>query len=197
MKILTTFAILFAILALLSFSLSLSFSFSLSSIKKLGLAHFKNHNKVLGKILGYLILLSILIDFLYLAYNFYYNWSEIIAYPQFIPKGESNNLPMDPVRRYPAGVPQGMCVVAGGLATYTVLFRMGNVSPRLRVLASLSAMGVSSAHIIYNSELEHSVGFNRLAWGYTKWLKTGSWPSIDEVATNSSGIRKVCHLSSK
>src|SRR5258708_5972133 len=176
MKILTTFAILFAIFALLS----------LSSIKKLELFHFKSHNKVLGTILGYLILFSIFIDFLYLSYNFYFNWSEIIASPEYIPNGENNNLPVDYVRWFPAGVPQGMGVVTGGLATYTALSRMGNVSPRMRVLASLGAMAVSSIHIAYHASLENSVGFIRLAWGYIRWLNTGIWPSIDEVAKSKS-----------
>jgi hypothetical protein len=187
MKFLTTFTVIFAIFALLSFSLSLSLSFSLSSIKNLGVSHFKFHIQKIGHILGYLILLSIFIDFLYLAYNFYNNWSDLIANPHFIPNGESNNnLPMDPLRWYPGGVPQGMGVVGGGLATYTVLSRMGNVSPRIRVLASLGAMGVSTAHIVYNSALEHSVGFNRLAWGYRRWQQDGTWPSIDEVAKNKT-----------
>lgn len=93
---------------------------------------------------------------------------------------------MDPVRWYPSGVPQGIGVVGGGLATYATLSRLGNVSPRMRVLASLGAMGVSSAHIVYNSALENSVGFNRLAWGFTKWTKTGTWPSLDEVAKSKS-----------
>lgn len=186
MKFFTTFTLLFAIFALLSFSLSLSLSFSFSSIKKLGLSQFKKHIKVLGTILGYLILLSIFIDFLYLAYNFYYKFSELIANPQFIPKGESNNLPMDPVRLYPAGVLQSMGVIAGGLATYAALSRMGKVPPRIRVLASLGAMGVSSAHIVYNTALEHSVEFKRFVWVYTRWSKDGVWPSLDEVAKTKS-----------
>lgn len=124
----------------------------------------KFYTIVLVQILSYLILLSIFINFLFLVYNFYSNWSDIIANPQlFIPNGESNNLPMDPVRWYPAGVPQGMAVVGGGLATYTALSRLSNVSPRIRVLASLGAMGVSSVHIAYHAALENSVGFNRFA----------------------------------
>jgi len=132
------------------------------------IVHCKFHIKGLLKFLAFLILLSIVIDFVFLAYNFYFNWREVIGYNQFIPNGEGNNLPMDPVRWYPSGVPQGIGVVGGGLATYATLSRLGNVSPRMRVLASLGAMGVSSAHIVYNSALENSVGFNRLAWGFTK-----------------------------
>jgi hypothetical protein len=128
LKILNTFSI-FVILALLSFSL---FSF-----KKMGIVQFKLHIKALGKILGYLILLSNFIDFLFLAYSFYNNWSEIISYPHCIPNGEGNNLPMDPVRWYPSGVPQGIGVVGGGLDTYAALSRMGKVPLRIRVFASL------------------------------------------------------------
>jgi hypothetical protein len=47
-------------------------------------------------------------------------------------------------------------------------------------------MGVSSAHLVYNSTVENPVGFNRLAWGFSTRAKTGTWPSIDEVAKSKT-----------
>ena len=58
-------------------------------------------------------------------------------------------------------MPQGTAPIAAGLLTFRAL---GNsVNPRVRVLASLGAMGVSGVGITFHSIIQNQVGFNRLA----------------------------------
>lgn len=93
---------------------------------------------------------------------------------------------MDPVRWWPSGVPQGMATVGTALATYTALSKLGNVTPRARVLAAIGAAGATSTHIIYNSAIENSVGFHRLMYGWTEYKRTNKWPSLDAIAQNKT-----------
>lgn len=93
--------------------------------------------------------------------------------------------PSDPVRPWPSGVPQGIGSVASALGAYAFLNRFSNLSPRTKVVGALVAGGVSTGHLLYNSTLENSVGFNRLMWGISEYKKTGSWPSLDMAYAES------------
>lgn len=105
-----------------------------------------------------------------------------------IPSGESNSSePVDPVRWWPSGVPQGIATIASSIGVYGALTKL-NATPRLRVIGALVSAGVTSSHIIYNSALsqENSVGFNRFMVGITQYKETGKWPSISDMSNNSS-----------
>lgn len=103
-----------------------------------------------------------------------------------IPSGESSSSePVDPVRWWPSGVPQGIAAIASSIGVYGALTKL-NASPRLRVIGALASAGVTSSHIIYNSALESSVGFNRLMVGITQYKETGKWPTISDMSNNSS-----------
>lgn len=72
------------------------------------------------------------------------------------------------------------------LATFGALSRIPGVSPRLRVLGALGSAGVSATQITYHSAIENPVGFNRLMWGLSEYRRTGSWPSIDQIAKQNN-----------
>lgn len=134
------------------------------------------------------LVVSIILFFIFITlllyiidiYSYYYTYE---LYSNVLPNGDKNDsTPMDPVRWWPSGVPQGWTIVGTALATFTVLSRIPGVSPRLRVLGALGSAGVTASQITYHSAVENSVGFNRLMWGLSEYSKTGSWPGIDQVA---------------
>ena len=115
-----------------------------------------------------------------------------------MPQGSANdNVPMDPVRWWPSGVPQAWSIMGTALGTFAALSRIPSVSPRMRVLASLGAMGVTSAHITYHSAIENPFGFiapaPRLIWSWSEYQKTGEWPSLDQ-ALNPDNTQKVTEV---
>jgi hypothetical protein len=146
--------------------------------------------KLLKYIIIYTIIINILLQLTYFI-SLYYphtpNLGVLDLFLNFIPDGKSNDtLPMDPVRWWPSGVPQGWSVVGTALATFAALSKLPNVSPRLRVLGALGSAGVTATQITYHSAVENSVGFNRLMWGITEYRKNGVWPSIDQVANKTN-----------
>jgi hypothetical protein len=66
-----------------------------------------------------------------------------------------------------------MATLGTGMSVYYALNKLNNVSPRLKVLASLVAMGATAGNRIYNTTLENAVGFNRLMVGITDYNRTG------------------------
>lgn len=109
-----------------------------------------------------------------------------------IPNGSSDSqTPIDPVRYWPNGVAQSMSTICTGLSVYYTLSKLNNVSPRLRVLSSLGAMGATATTIAYHATLENSVGFNRLMVGLTEYSKTGTWPRLDQYTTHLSDSEKA------
>lgn len=146
-----------------------------------------NPNRYLVNILTYIMLIFILINILLFIYDIYSHSYAIELLCNIIPDGVNNDkIPMDPVRWWPSGVPQGWTVVGTGLATYGFLSKIPGISPRARVLSALASAGVSATHLTYHSALENSVGFNRFMWGLTEYRKTGTWPSIDQVAKTTT-----------
>lgn len=127
--------------------------------------------------------LEILIILLLLVYLF--NLIISIYYLIYLPVDPIFNMtdvpipPSDPVRPWPTGVTQAFGSVTGALGAYFFLNKFSTLSPRGRAIGALVAGGVGSGHLLYNSILENSVGFNRLMWGVSEYKKTGSWPSID------------------
>ena len=115
-------------------------------------------------------------------YSYFENFSnigsEFVSY--VLPNGaETNNsprYPTDPKVWWPQGLPQGTAPVAAALITYRALH---GAPTRLRVLASLGALGVSGTGITFHAILSQPIGFNRLAWGVSEWRRTGSWPNFD------------------
>lgn len=104
---------------------------------------------------------------------------------QMVPDGKpNNNVPMDPVRWWPSGVPQSMAVVGTMVGTFIALTKLG-INPRFRLLGALGAGGVSTTQVIYNSAIENSVGFNRFMYSITEYKKTGKWPNIDQMNSYS------------
>src|SRR6267154_1967485 len=151
----------------------------------------------LFKILKYLILFLILINILLLIYDIYSQCyiSECICH--VIPAGDKNDsVPMDPVRWWPSGVPQGWTIVGTALVTFGALSRLPGVSPRARVLGALASAGVSASQITYQSAIENPVGFNRLMWGLSEYRRTGIWPSIEE-ASKSNNEKQVNDFASE
>jgi hypothetical protein len=143
--------------------------------------YYKNKNLV--DILIYIILFIFLINILLCLIDSYSYYNTIEVYSNVLPGGDKNDSsPMDPVRWWPSGVPQGWAIVGTALATFTVLSKIPGVTPRLRVLGALGSAGVSASQITYQSTVENSVGFNRLMWGFTEYRRSGIWPSIDQVS---------------
>jgi len=140
-------------------------------------------SKYLVNILTYIILFFFLINILLCLIDIYSYYYTIELYSNVLPVGDKNDsTPMDPVRWWPSGVPQGWAIVGTALATFSALSRIPGVNPRLRVLGALGSAGVTASQITYHSAVENSVGFNRLMWGLSEYRKTGTWPSIDQVA---------------
>jgi hypothetical protein len=103
-----------------------------------------------------------------------------------IPSREASyNLPADPVRLWPAGIPQSSAIVGAALLTFIALGKIPGVSPRIRVLGTLGVVGVIASLVTYHSTLDNFLGFNRLMWGWAEYRRTGYWPSVDKVATNT------------
>lgn len=105
----------------------------------------------------------------------------------FLPNGtETNNgniYPSETCTWWPAGVPQSTAPIAAGILSFRAL---GNtVNPRVLVIASLGAMGVSGVGITFHSIIQNQVGFNRLACAKARGVslamrhkRTGHWPRI-------------------
>jgi len=144
----------------------------------------QNKRKYLVYILTYIIIFLILINILIGIIDIYSHYYTVELYSNVIPEGDKNdNSPMDPVRWWPSGVPQGWAIVGTALATFSVLNKIPGVNPRLRVLGALGSAGVTASQITYHSAVENSVGFNRLMWGPlgSEYRRTGLWPSIDQI----------------
>ena len=105
-------------------------------------------------------------------------------YTPDIPNGNSTTQPTDPVRYWPSGVPQNVSIVGVGLATFMALSKLSNCSPRLRVLGALGAAGASATSVVYQTAIENPVGFNRFMFGANTRLKTGHWPSLEEISNS-------------
>jgi len=58
---------------------------------------------------------------------------------------------------------------------------MAGCSPRLRVIASLGAAGVSSGTMVYHSSIENPLGFHRFMYSVTEYSRTGLWPTLSET----------------
>jgi hypothetical protein len=135
----------------------------------------------------YIYFFIAIINLFLFMFDIYLHSGNIELLSTAIPQGEANNnLPMDPVRWWPSGVPQSGAIIGTALLTFAALGKIPGVSPRLRVLGALSGGGVTAGQVTYHSSLENSVGFNRLMWGWSEFRRTGNWPSIDQVAKNTS-----------
>jgi hypothetical protein len=150
--------------------------------------NIKKNNRLtiyLINILKYIILFYILINILLFLINFYSHYYTIDLFSNVLPSGEKNDsIPMDPVRWWPSGVPQGWTVMGTALATFGALSRIPGVSSRARVLGALGSAGVTATQITYHSAVENPVGFNRLMWGLSEYRRTGLWPSLEQVGNN-------------
>lgn len=142
--------------------------------------------KNISKYIIILYILSYIIFFILQNYSYFSN-PDLFSY--VIPNGDKNDsIPMDPVRWWPSGVPQGWGVVGTGIGVFAALSKVPGVSPRARLLGALAGAGVSASQITYHSALENSVGFNRMMGGLTEYRRTGVWPSIDRMNTVDSKI---------
>jgi hypothetical protein len=103
------------------------------------------------------------------------------CYFNLILEGTATTNPTDPVISWPSGVPQGMSIVGTGLAVFSVLTKLGNCSPRLRVLDALGATGVTATTITYHYAIENPIGFNRFIYSFSQYRATGNWPSLDSI----------------
>nr|YP_010714092.1 hypothetical protein P2X57_mgp10 [Fuscoporia gilva]WDD39655.1 hypothetical protein [Fuscoporia gilva] len=74
-----------------------------------------------------------------------------------------------------------MTIIGTMAGAFGALSRIPGVSPRLRVVASLGAGGITATNIAYHSAIENSIGFNRFLWSFSVAKETGKWPSIDEA----------------
>ena len=144
-------------------------------------------SRFLGNSLVYFILFICIYNISFCIMDIYSQYYSVEWYFNMMPGGDKNDsYPMDPVRWWPSGVPQGWAIVGTALATFSVLNKIPGLNPRLRVLGALGSAGVTAAQINYHSAIENPVGFNRLMWGMTEYRRTGVWPSIDQVASKIS-----------
>ena len=135
-------------------------------------------SNILTNLIIFILIINIIIGIVDI-YSYYYT---IELYSNVIPEGDQNDTtPMDPVRWWPSGVPQGWAIVGTALATFSVLNKIPGINPRLRVLGALGSAGVTASQVTYHSAVENSVGFNRLMWGLSEYRRTGLWPSIDQI----------------
>jgi len=134
-----------------------------------------------------LISLFCVLNIILYIYDIYSHYYTIDLFSYLIPSGDKNDsMAMDPVRWWPSGVPQGWTIVGTALATFGALTKIQGISPRMRVLGALGSAGVSATQITYHSAIENPVGFNRLMWGLSEYKKTGSWPSLEQVANSTT-----------
>ena len=147
----------------------------------------------LFNILKYLILFLILINILNFINDIYLHVHTNDLFSNFVPRyslceagDKIDSIPIDPVRWWPSGVPHWWSIVGTGIATFGVLSKIPNVSPRLRVLGALGSACVTASQVTYHSAIENPVGFNRLMWGLSEYRRTGSWPCIDQKVNNVS-----------
>ena len=105
-------------------------------------------------ILKYIILFLILFNILLFVIDIYSTYYTIDLFYNVIPSGDKNDsIPVDPVRWWPSGVPQGWTIIGTAIFTYVTLSKIPGVSPRLRVLGSLGSAGVSAGQITYHSHV--------------------------------------------
>ena len=104
-------------------------------------------------------------------------------------------IPTDLPRQWPSGVFQGLSASASAVATYAALTKMNLGTPRSRILGALGVCGITTSNMMFYGSVENSVGTNRLLFGATEYLRTGRWPSIDEIHAknggNSSAYEKI------
>lgn len=145
----------------------------------------KNFFKILvpaNKYLMFVAFTLFIMLFLYVIWLYIENNSLLL---QILPDGNSNDkISIDPIRRWPSGVPQSLAVWGITLGTFVTLTKLG-VNPRLRNLATLGAGCVSSTHVMIHSAIVNYVGFNRLIYSFAEYRKTGTWPSGDKINTYS------------
>nr|YP_010697876.1 hypothetical protein P1Q19_mgp22 [Fuscoporia viticola]WCF76837.1 hypothetical protein [Fuscoporia viticola] len=133
----------------------------------------------------YLIFVVFILLFMLFLSIMWFTSENNVLLLQMVPDGKpNNNVPMDPVRWWPSGVPQSMAVVGTMVGTFIALTKLG-INPRFRFLGALGAGGVSTTQVIYNSAIENSVGFNRFMYSITEYKKTGQWPNIDQMNSYS------------
>lgn len=168
----------------LIFSLSL-LNYNLSNSSKSGLSGFVDLKKF-NKFLVYLFFISLIL-FTILTVNFkLYSFGFVETnFLNYIPEGQASSTPQDPNRWWPSGVPQSIVVMGSMIGAFAALGKVHGITPRMRVLASLGAGGVTGANVAYHSAIENSMGFNRFMFSLNRAKRTGEWPSIDEMYTNS------------
>ena len=162
------------------------FSFSLLSynliLNKNSNYRFQILNSKFNFFLIFLLILSLIVYTIFTFNLDYSNTSNFNIYNLFaVPEGLSSNAPQDPNRRWPAGVPQSMAIFGTMAATFGALSQTPGISPRLRIITSLGAGGITATNIAYHSAIENSIGFNRFMWSLNVSASTGKWPSIDET----------------
>lgn len=139
--------------------------------------------KVINLLITIIIICCLSLGFKYIIFNINKNLFNLDLICTLMPNGEASDsvsqAPSDPKSWWPTGVPQGLAPIGAALLTYRTL---GNTfNPRLRVLASLGALGVSGTGILFHSILQQPVGFNRFCWGYSVFRETGTWPSLEQA----------------
>lgn len=188
-------------ISLTTLILIIIFSLSIINYNRLVSNNYKNI-KIINKILV-LLLITASVVYTMLTLNLCFegcfpvpNYNSTTSISCYIPNGESSPLPQDPVRWWPSGVPQSIAVVGTMFGAFTALGKVAGCSPRLRVLATLGAGGVTSSHIMYHSAMENSIGFNRFMFSFHEYRATGKWPSFDEMVTRSEPSKVQSFLDS-
>lgn len=168
------------ILLLLSFMLSVLTFYTYYSLINLSIK-IKGHNKYLLIAICSIIFIIFNIGIVYILPNLDFFHGDMWC--KVIPDGiKDDKVPMDPVGWWPSGVPQSMTIIGSMLGAFAALTKLG-VPARYRVLGSLGAGSISSTTITYCTAVEHSLGFNRLMFGLHTYSNTGTWPSLDNVAS--------------
>lgn len=127
-----------------------------------------------------IIIIILLLDISHAINIFNFSYTDLSS-SNYILEGHASPEPQDPVRYWPSGVPQSFSIVGVGLATFAALSKIPNCSPRLRVLGSLGAAGVGVTTVVYQGAINNPTGFNRFMYGASQMVKTGTWPSLEQI----------------
>jgi hypothetical protein len=144
--------------------------------------------KYLNHFVGFMVLVLFSFSFICLVFNFLdFGLTETNILTLVLQEGSTiDKVAMDTPRIWPSGVAQIVSIIGSALAVYTALTKIGGVSPKVRVLSSLSAAAAITGTIIFYTALEYSLWFNRIMCKLTRLNKGKSWPSIDVEVNKDS-----------
>src|ERR1700761_9194808 len=79
----------------------------------------------------------------------------------------------DPRRFFPSYWPSQFGIIGSGVYVYNRV----QGPPKVKAIAAVSALGISSAVTFYTMALDYPIGFNSYMYTVTEYMRTGLWPN--------------------